>query len=210
MRLDDGRDYGLVMVRGGHCEDFGWKYPHPRSKEYMKAQHKAQKEKRGIWSAHSGVHNSGKSGHSGGLSEKQTKKVFRMHATELQDCSDQHLDDVQTKDMAFLIRIRPSGKVESVSCEPKNLSETSLGKCWAACIAVKQALGYSIKLARASMKLLSPSGASHGDICSRPPGVLFTAPRSWRYVRWNHLGRCRSWPRCFPGVATLPDDVREN
>lgn len=30
VRLDDGRDFGLVLVTG-LCEDFSWKYPHPRS-----------------------------------------------------------------------------------------------------------------------------------------------------------------------------------
>lgn len=34
VRLADGRDYGLLMVREGRCEDFGWKYPHPRSAAY--------------------------------------------------------------------------------------------------------------------------------------------------------------------------------
>ncbi|MBP7124865.1 thermonuclease family protein [Myxococcota bacterium] len=34
VRLADGTDYGERMVREGHCEDFGWKYPHPRSNRY--------------------------------------------------------------------------------------------------------------------------------------------------------------------------------
>jgi micrococcal nuclease len=34
IRLSDGRDYGLVMVKAGLCEDYGWKYPHPRMKSY--------------------------------------------------------------------------------------------------------------------------------------------------------------------------------
>ena len=38
IRMADGRDFGLVMVKEGLCEDFGWKYPHPRGKEYRKAQ----------------------------------------------------------------------------------------------------------------------------------------------------------------------------
>ncbi len=38
IRLDDGRDFGLVLVTDGLCEDFSWKYPHPRSAEYLRAQ----------------------------------------------------------------------------------------------------------------------------------------------------------------------------
>ncbi|HOU53096.1 MAG TPA: thermonuclease family protein [Myxococcota bacterium] len=34
VRLPDGTDYGEWMVREGFCEDFGWKYPHPRSARY--------------------------------------------------------------------------------------------------------------------------------------------------------------------------------
>ena len=30
VRLESGQDFGLLMVREGLCEDFGWKYPHPR------------------------------------------------------------------------------------------------------------------------------------------------------------------------------------
>ena len=36
VRLPDGRDFGAVMVQEGLCEDFGWKYPHPRMKEYRR------------------------------------------------------------------------------------------------------------------------------------------------------------------------------
>ena len=41
IRLDDGRDFGLVLVTEGLCEDFSWKYPHPRSAEYLRAQQQA-------------------------------------------------------------------------------------------------------------------------------------------------------------------------
>lgn len=34
IRMDDGRDFGAVMIREGLCEDFGWKYPHPRTPQY--------------------------------------------------------------------------------------------------------------------------------------------------------------------------------
>lgn len=37
VRMADGQDYGLKMVREGRCEDFGWKYPHPRSAQYRSA-----------------------------------------------------------------------------------------------------------------------------------------------------------------------------
>lgn len=36
VRLPDGRDFGALMVREGLCEDFGWKYPHHRMKEYRR------------------------------------------------------------------------------------------------------------------------------------------------------------------------------
>lgn len=36
VRLDDGRDFGLEMVKHG-CADYGWKYPHPRSAQYVAA-----------------------------------------------------------------------------------------------------------------------------------------------------------------------------
>ncbi len=34
LRLEDGRDFGLLMVREAKCSDFGWRYPHPRMDEY--------------------------------------------------------------------------------------------------------------------------------------------------------------------------------
>lgn len=36
VRLPDGRDFGALMVKEGLCEDFGWKYPHPRMQEYRR------------------------------------------------------------------------------------------------------------------------------------------------------------------------------
>jgi endonuclease YncB( thermonuclease family) len=43
VRLADGVDYGLKMIADGHCGDFSWKYPHPRSAEYAAAEKKTQK-----------------------------------------------------------------------------------------------------------------------------------------------------------------------
>src|SRR5690606_24025046 len=34
VRLEDGRDLGLVLVREGLCADYGWKYPHARMEQY--------------------------------------------------------------------------------------------------------------------------------------------------------------------------------
>lgn len=53
--LPGGKDYGLIMIKEGHGECFGWKYPHPRQEVYEKAQKKAPnrlKRKRG-WFARS-------------------------------------------------------------------------------------------------------------------------------------------------------------
>ncbi len=36
VRLDDGKDFNLELVKGGYCRDWSDKYPHPRSKEYKK------------------------------------------------------------------------------------------------------------------------------------------------------------------------------
>jgi len=49
VRMENSLDYGLVMVREGLCEDFGWKYPHPRGEAYLKAQEEAKRAGRGIW-----------------------------------------------------------------------------------------------------------------------------------------------------------------
>jgi len=38
VRLSDGRDFGLVMIKEGRGECFGWKYPHPRMQKYQRAQ----------------------------------------------------------------------------------------------------------------------------------------------------------------------------
>lgn len=38
VRLGDGRDFGHLMVEAARCEDFGWKYPHPRMEAYRAAQ----------------------------------------------------------------------------------------------------------------------------------------------------------------------------
>lgn len=34
VRLPGGRDFGLHMIRAGWCEDYDWKYPHPRGDLY--------------------------------------------------------------------------------------------------------------------------------------------------------------------------------
>lgn len=34
VRISDGTDFGRVLVAEGLCEDFGWRYPHPRGVEY--------------------------------------------------------------------------------------------------------------------------------------------------------------------------------
>lgn len=49
VRLADGRDFGLLMVREGFCEDFGWGYPHPRGERYKDAENHARLAGRGIW-----------------------------------------------------------------------------------------------------------------------------------------------------------------
>jgi len=32
----NGKDFGLEMIRTGHCFDFGWKYPHARKQAYLR------------------------------------------------------------------------------------------------------------------------------------------------------------------------------
>jgi endonuclease YncB( thermonuclease family) len=49
VRLEDGRDYGLEMIKLGLCEDFGYRYPHPRTDAYLQAQRKARAEGLGQW-----------------------------------------------------------------------------------------------------------------------------------------------------------------
>jgi endonuclease YncB( thermonuclease family) len=34
IRLPDGRDLGEILIMEGLCEDFSWKYPHPRQDRY--------------------------------------------------------------------------------------------------------------------------------------------------------------------------------
>ena len=36
--LASGKDFGLEMIRAGHCFDFGWKYPHERRRAYLRVQ----------------------------------------------------------------------------------------------------------------------------------------------------------------------------
>ena len=49
IHLPDGRDLGFELVRQGLCEDYSWKYPHPRQKTYQREQNAAQAAQRGIW-----------------------------------------------------------------------------------------------------------------------------------------------------------------
>lgn len=49
VELEDGRDYGLEMVRRGLCEDYGFKYPHPRQASYRRVQADAKRGALGIW-----------------------------------------------------------------------------------------------------------------------------------------------------------------
>lgn len=41
VRLKNKGDLGLLLIKEGLAEDFGWKYPHPRKNDYQKAQSKA-------------------------------------------------------------------------------------------------------------------------------------------------------------------------
>lgn len=34
VRTPEGRDFGKTMIKDGHCENYQWKYPHPRGAEY--------------------------------------------------------------------------------------------------------------------------------------------------------------------------------
>jgi endonuclease YncB( thermonuclease family) len=49
LRLEDGRDFGLEMVRRGLCRDYGHRYPHPRGQRYRRAEGRARRAERGIW-----------------------------------------------------------------------------------------------------------------------------------------------------------------
>ena len=49
VRLKNGMDFGQEMLRLGLCEDFGWKYPHKRSKYYRRVQALAKQSNKGIW-----------------------------------------------------------------------------------------------------------------------------------------------------------------
>ncbi|MBN2496000.1 MAG: thermonuclease family protein [Deltaproteobacteria bacterium] len=49
VRLEDGRDFGLEMIRDGFCEDFSFRYPHPRGQQYLRIQREAKTTRRGIW-----------------------------------------------------------------------------------------------------------------------------------------------------------------
>lgn len=37
IRMSDGKDFGLSMIMSGLCQDYGWKYPHPRMELYRVA-----------------------------------------------------------------------------------------------------------------------------------------------------------------------------
>jgi endonuclease YncB( thermonuclease family) len=49
VRMEDGRDFGLVMVQEGYCEDFGWNNPHPRGKAYRSVMDAARKKGKGLF-----------------------------------------------------------------------------------------------------------------------------------------------------------------
>lgn len=49
VRMADGRDFGLLMVQKGYCEDFGWNDPHPRGKAYRSAMDAAKKAGKGLF-----------------------------------------------------------------------------------------------------------------------------------------------------------------
>ena len=49
VRLPNGNDIGLLLIKKGLCEDFSWKYPHPRQDRYREAQEAAKQKKKGIW-----------------------------------------------------------------------------------------------------------------------------------------------------------------
>lgn len=41
VRLSNGQDYGEQMIREGLCEDYNWKYPHTRHKQYARLKGRA-------------------------------------------------------------------------------------------------------------------------------------------------------------------------
>ena len=49
VRLPDGSDFGLLMVREGLCEEVSRAFPHSRGAQYRKEQRYAREKKRGIW-----------------------------------------------------------------------------------------------------------------------------------------------------------------
>lgn len=49
VHLLDGRDYGWLLIKLGLCEDFSFKYPHGRSRNYKQVQQVAQRKRQGIW-----------------------------------------------------------------------------------------------------------------------------------------------------------------
>jgi micrococcal nuclease len=49
VRMADGRDFGMLMVQKGYCEDYGWNNPHPRGKAYRSAMDAARKKGKGIY-----------------------------------------------------------------------------------------------------------------------------------------------------------------
>ncbi len=49
VELEDGRDFGLEMIRRGLCEDYSFKYPHPRQSAYLGTQRDAKQQALGMW-----------------------------------------------------------------------------------------------------------------------------------------------------------------
>ena len=51
LRLANGEDFGLLMIREGLCWDYGGKYPHPRRAGYARVQAEARSRGLGLWGA---------------------------------------------------------------------------------------------------------------------------------------------------------------
>ncbi|MCS7093151.1 MAG: thermonuclease family protein, partial [Patescibacteria group bacterium] len=48
--LEDGSDYGFLMIKEGFAYEYTYLFPHRHQDQYRQAQKKAQEERKGLWS----------------------------------------------------------------------------------------------------------------------------------------------------------------
>ena len=112
VETDAGVDLGLALIRGGHCQDYGWRFPHPRQKAYVAAERTG-----GSTFARSKPAK---------LSERELLAPLASADASFKACRPKA--EAAIEKLPLTLEVRPNGSVSLVRVPPK-LAKTATAKC---------------------------------------------------------------------------------